>query len=106
MTIDVTESNFIQTLTDQDNLVIVDFLAVWCSPCRLLTPTLEKLEDELDGRLTVLKINVDEQPGLARDYSIMSIPTMLVFKDGKKVKEIVGVKPKKQLFEEIEEFLD
>jgi len=106
MTINVTEESFFENVLDKKGLVLVDFWAEWCGPCKMLTPTLEKIEAELDGRLPVAKVNVDEESGLAREYQVMSIPTMVLFKDGSPVKTVVGVKPKKQLLQEFEDFLD
>jgi len=103
MSVNVTEQSFNSAVAD--GLVLVDFWAAWCGPCKMLSPTLDRIEDELDGRLTVAKVNVDEESGLARDYRVMSIPTMVLFKDGEPVKTIVGIKPQKQLMDELSDFL-
>jgi thioredoxin 1 len=103
MSVNTTESSFLNDVSK--GLVLVDFWAEWCGPCRMLTPTLNKIEAEMEGRLTVVKVNVDEEPQLARDYQVMSIPTMILFQDGAPIKTVVGVKPKKQLLEEFEGFL-
>lgn len=97
-----TERDFEKHL--EKDLVLVDFWAVWCGPCRMLAPVLEQLEEEND-KLEVVKVNVDENSELARNYRIMSIPTMILFKGGEPVKTIVGVKPKRQLEEELKDFI-
>ncbi|MDD4097985.1 MAG: thioredoxin [Lentisphaeria bacterium] len=71
--------------------VLVDFWAPWCGPCRMQTPILEKLAEELDGTATIAKVNVDDEGGLAARFHVSSIPTLIVFKDGKAVRQMVGV---------------
>lgn len=92
----VTEENFDEVINEGP--VLVDFWAVWCGPCKMLAPTLEEIENQ--HGLRVVKVNVDEESELARQFRIMSIPTMILFKDGEAVKTVVGVKPKKQLEKE------
>lgn len=72
--------------------VLVDFWATWCGPCRMVAPVIEQLADDLDGKVTVGKVDVDEQPALAAKYGIQSIPTVIIFKDGKPVETLVGVR--------------
>jgi thioredoxin 1 len=103
MSVNATEQNFVGTVGE--GLVLVDFWAAWCGPCKMLTPTLDRLEDELEGRLTVAKVNVDEESELAREFRVMSIPTMVLFNDGQPVKTIVGVKTQKVLKQELEDYL-
>lgn len=81
--------------------VLVDFWAPWCGPCRMLTPTLEAAEREMQGRAKVVKINVDEQPGLAMQFGVQSIPTIIFFKDGQLKKRVVGVQPKDTLVRQV-----
>ena len=77
--------------------VLVDFWAAWCGPCRMLAPAVAQIAEESDGKIKVGKVNVDEQPELAQRFGIMSIPTVLVFKDGKKVNQSIGLVPKDKL---------
>lgn len=77
--------------------VLVDFWAVWCGPCRMIAPIVEELAGEYEGKVTVAKLNVDENQALAAKYGVMSIPTLLVFKGGQPVERIVGFMPKKDL---------
>lgn len=81
--------------------VLVDFWAAWCGPCRMIAPIVEELADEYDGKLKVAKLDVDANQGSARQFGVMSIPTLILFKDGKPVTRIVGYKPKDQLQKEI-----
>lgn len=85
--------------------VVVDFWAEWCGPCKMIAPILDEIATELEGKITVTKINVDDAPDIARRYEVMSIPTLLVFRDGEVAKRIVGAKPKGALVEELNEFL-
>jgi len=85
--------------------VMVDFWADWCRPCHMLTPTVEELAKEHAGKLKVVKLNVDENPGTAQRYGIMNIPTLTVFQNGEKVKEIVGARPKSALLRDFADYL-
>lgn len=86
--------NFQQEVLASDKPVLVDFWASWCMPCRMLSPMVDAIAEELAGKVKVCKVNVDEQPELAEQYRVMSIPTLLVFKEGRLVDSSVGVKPK------------
>ena len=86
----LTQQNFKQTI-EGGGVVLVDFWAGWCSPCRMIAPIVEEVAAELEGRAKVGKVNVDEEEELSREFSIMSIPTLIVFKDGKLVDKMVGV---------------
>ena len=93
----ITEQNFEQEVLKADKPVLVDFWASWCGPCRMLAPTIEKLAEEMEGVAKVGKVNVDEQPGLAARFGISSIPTLIVFEDGKVKNTSVGVVPKSMI---------
>ncbi len=97
----VTDDSFEQDVLQADQLTVVDFWAVWCAPCIHIAPMLEEMAAEYDGQLKVAKLNVDENPNTAGAYGIMSIPTLLVFKDGKPVERIVGYMPKERLMDKI-----
>ena len=85
--------------------VLVDFWAEWCGPCKMIAPILQELADEQAGKLRIAKLNVDEESDLARRFQVMSIPTLIVFKDGAEVKRSVGAKGKAQLLDELAELL-
>src|SRR5713101_250629 len=90
----LTEQNFDEALAANQGLVMVDFWAEWCGPCRAIAPVLEELAEASEGRVTLMKVNVDENPGLAARYGIRSIPTILFFKEGALVDRVVGAAPK------------
>ncbi len=86
-------------------LVIVDFWAEWCGPCKMIAPILEEIAGEQSDKLSIAKLNVDDNPDVARRFDVMSIPTLIVFKDGVPEKRLVGAKGKGQLLEELQEFI-
>lgn len=95
-----TNTNFTELLQDS-KLVIVDFWAVWCGPCRMISPILDELEEEMADQITVVKVNVDDADEIAAQFRIMSIPTLLFFKGGQVVDKTVGAMPKPALMERI-----
>ena len=101
----LSDATFDETVGGSDTPVLVDFWAEWCGPCKMIAPTLAEIASEQRGKLTIGKLNVDDNPDTARRFDVMSIPTLLVFKDGKQVKRLVGAKGKGQLLQDLAEFI-
>ncbi len=103
--IEATDANFGAQVLEEKGPILVDFWAPWCGPCRSLAPALEEMAVEYAGQLKVVKVNVDENKESASKYGVMSIPTMIIFKDGKDVATMVGSQTKKELVEKIKPHL-
>jgi len=102
----IDDNNFSQIVLQAKNPVLVDFWAPWCRPCLMGAPVLDELAEEYDNKITFTKLNVDESPRTASAYSVMSIPTMIIFKEGKPVSNITGFQPKRKLKQELDAVLD
>ena len=101
----LSDATFDETIAGSDTPVLVDFWAEWCGPCKMIAPTLAEIATEQKGKLAIGKLNVDDNPDTARRFDVMSIPTLLVFKDGQQVKRLVGAKGKGQLLQDLAEFI-
>ena len=97
--LNLTKNNFEAEAMKSDKPVLIDFWAPWCGPCRMLSPTISEIAEEYGDKVKVCKVNVDEQGELASAFGVMSIPTLVVLKDGKVVNSAVGVRPKEQIVE-------
>lgn len=101
----LSDTTFDETLASSSEPVLVDFWAEWCGPCKMIAPILDEVAAEHPEKIKIAKLNVDEHPGIARRYDVMSIPTMIVFKDGAPAKRIVGARGKGQLLNDLAEYL-
>jgi len=101
----VTTSSFQEDVLSSDKPVVVDFWAEWCGPCRMVSPILDEIASEHSDKITIVKVNVDEEPGLAQQYGITSIPAMYVFQNAEVSKVIIGAKPKPALLEDLKSYI-
>jgi thioredoxin 1 len=104
--LEVTLANWENEVLKAQGLVMIDFWAAWCGPCRIISPTVEELAKEYGGKIKVAKLNTDENSEIASRYKIMGIPTIMFFKDGVKLDQIVGVVPKQHLKAKIDSYLN
>jgi thioredoxin 1 len=95
--VEIKEVKFNEAVLQAKTPVLVDFWAPWCGPCRMVAPVVEELANEYEGKVSFIKINVDDNPKIASQYGVMSIPTLIVFKNGQPVSNIVGFRPKAEL---------
>ena len=100
--VEIEEAKFNEAVLQAATPVLVDFWAPWCGPCRMVAPVVEELADEYEGRFSFVKVNVDNNPRIASQYGIMSIPTLMVFKAGQPVDTIIGFRPKDELKKSLE----
>ncbi len=103
--IEVTDQTFDEQVINADKPILVDFWAEWCGPCKMIAPVLEELAVELDGQLVISKLNVDDNPDTSQAFAVLSIPTLLVFKNGEPVDRIVGYQPKPKLLARLQTHL-
>lgn len=101
----VTDASFKEEVLDSEFPVLVDFWAPWCGPCRMVAPVVEEIAEQYDGQIKVVKLNTDENPQVASQYGIRSIPTLMIFKGGQRVDMVVGAVPKTTLANTLEKYL-
>ncbi len=104
-TVKLTDANFKQEVLESKQPVLVDFWADWCGPCHMIAPAIEELAEDFTGRAKIAKLNVDESQQVAAQYGIRSIPTLLLFKDGQLVDQMVGAAPKQQIATRLEKYM-
>lgn len=95
------QKNFEEEVIKSDDKVLVDFYADWCGPCKMMSPIIDEIEEELQGKVKVGKINIDDNPEIAMQYGVMSIPTIMIFKSGEPIKTFVGVTDKQEILEQL-----
>ena len=101
----ISDASFDDDVLKSSTPVLVDYWAEWCGPCKMIAPILEEIASEQGGKVRIAKLNVDDNPDAARRYEVMSIPTLIVFRDGQPVKRMIGAKGKGQLLQELSEFI-
>jgi len=104
-TVTISDASFVEDVLQSDKPVLVDFWATWCGPCKMVAPVLEEIAGEHSDKLKIAKLDIDANPAAARDYKVMSIPTMILFSGGKPVKTIVGAKGKAALLRDLADVL-
>ncbi len=104
MALEINDANFQTLVKNSEKPVLVDFWAPWCGPCRTIAPIIDELHSEMEGKAVVGKVNVDENNEIPVEYGIRNIPTLLIFKNGEVVDKVVGVVPKQQLIQKLEDY--
>ena len=102
MSLIFTDANFEEEVIKNEGVSLVDFWAPWCGPCQTMIPIIDELSSEIGDKFKIGKVNVDENPAIAQKYSIMSIPTIIIFKNGKMIKSLVGIQSKETLKDDLE----
>lgn len=105
MELDINEQNFEEEVLASDGVVLVDFWAPWCGPCKMMGPVLEEVAKEFEGKIKVRKVNVDDNPNIAGKYEILSIPALKFFKNGEVIDEMIGLQPKEVLTDKIKKII-
>jgi len=100
--VEIEEAKFNEAVLQAETPVLVDFWAPWCGPCRMVAPVVEELAEEYDGKVSFVEVNVDNNPRIASQYGIMSIPTLMLFKEGQPIDTIIGFRPKDELKKSLE----
>jgi thioredoxin 1 len=103
--VEVTQENFEKEVLGSDKPVLIDFWAPWCMPCKIIAPAVDKIAEELKGQIKVMKSNVDEAPDIATELSVMNIPTLVLFKEGKEISRMIGVNSKEAIEAKIKSVL-
>src|SRR3989338_8659571 len=104
--LDITQANFEKEVLKSDKPVLVDFWAPWCMPCKIIAPAVEKIAEEMSQKIKVSKSNVDEAPDIATELSVLNIPTLVLFKDGKEISRMIGVNSKEAIEAKIKSVID
>ena len=102
----IVQKDEFEKIINESKPTIVDFFATWCGPCKMLSPILEKVEEDSKGEFNIVKIDVDERYDVAKKYGIMSVPTMIIFKDGDEQEKIVGLRQKNQIEDAVRNYID
>ena len=102
MAVEFTDANFKEVVLDSDKVVLVDFWAPWCGPCRMIAPIVDELHTELEGKAVIGKVNVDENSEVSTNFGVRNIPTLLIFKNGEVVDKLVGAVPKSEILSKLE----